>query len=134
MTTQDRHHERVDLPVRARAPAVGSSHGILGRWLRRTANRARKPERATCRHALLHDRAAAVHDELLEIAATLQRAEEPDPASIADLHRLPASGWDSPLYNPDIHPSELRATLHALRTGFANNTDTAAVDPQPRQP
>jgi hypothetical protein len=64
---------------------------------------------------LLHYRAAAVRTELLEIAATLERSDNPDPACIAELHDLLANGCDSPLYNPHIHVSELRATLHHVR-------------------
>ena len=32
MTTRNPHHKRVGLPVQARTPAVGSSHGSLERW------------------------------------------------------------------------------------------------------
>ncbi len=56
--------------------------------------------------------------ELLEIAATLERAQNPDPACVATLHELLANGCDSPLYNPDIHISELYATVHYVRAGL----------------
>jgi hypothetical protein len=85
----------------------------LARWVRRTANR--RPHLdpiARRRQPLLHDRAAAVRSELLEIAAILDRAHHADPGAVATLHALLANGCDSPLYNPDIHISELRATLH----------------------
>jgi hypothetical protein len=117
-----------------RAPsdiAIGHSHGIrersrqrrverrrrvIVRWLRRTANStdALHPI-ARRRQTLLHYRVATVRTELLEIAATLDSAPHPDPASLATLHDLLANGCDSPLYNPDIHISELRATLHHVR-------------------
>lgn len=60
--------------------------------------------------------AAAVHADLLEIAATLERAHDPDPAGIAALHNVLANGCDSPRYNADIHTSEPRATL--VRSGL----------------
>jgi hypothetical protein len=60
---------------------------------------------------LLHYRAAAVRTDLLEIAATLEHAHDPDPARIAALHNVLANGCDSPLYNADIHTSEPKATL-----------------------
>jgi hypothetical protein len=65
---------------------------------------------------LLHYRVAAVRTDLLELAAILERAHDPDPACLAALHELLANGCDSPLYNADIHVSELHGTLHHLRT------------------
>ena len=102
---------------------------VLVRWVRRTANRAPQPDPiARRRQPLLCDRAAAVRSELLEIAAVLERAQCPDPASIAVLHELLANGCDSPLYNPEIHVSELRATLYDVRTWDSSPTpDTAAA-------
>jgi hypothetical protein len=92
---------------------------VIVQWLRQTANRAEEPHPiARRRQPLLHYRAAAVHSELLEIAAALERAQNPAPASIATLRELLANGCDSPLYNPDIHVSELHATLHHARAGL----------------
>jgi hypothetical protein len=56
---------------------------------------------------------------LLEIAALLEHARDPDPACVAELHELLANGCDSPLYNADIHISELQATLHHIRALLA---------------
>ena len=96
---------------------------MIVKWLRRTANRTEQPHPiARRRQALLHYRAAAVRTELLEIAVTLERAHTPDPACVATLHELLANGCDSALYNPDIHVSELRATLHYVRAGLARHT------------
>ena len=87
--------------------------------MRRTANRAPQPDPiASRRQPLLCDRAAAVRSELLGIAAILERAQCPDPASSAVLHQLLANGCDSPLYNPEIHVLELRATLYGVRAGL----------------
>ena len=91
----------------------------LARWLRRTTKLAsdRRPIRR--RHdVLLHDRAFAARFELLEIAAMLERVPDPEPDCVATLHDLLANGCASPLYNTDIHISELHATLHYVRSGL----------------
>jgi hypothetical protein len=88
--------------------------------LRRTPNRADTGRRD---ELLLCDRVAAVRTELVEIAALLERAVCPDPAAVTELQRLLGSGCDSPLYNPQIHESELRAALY-----YAHR---ALLDPQP---
>ena len=90
----------------------------LARWLRRTANRERPRPLTRTREPLLHYRAAAVRSDLLEIAALLEHTHDPDPARVAALHNLLANGCDSPLYNTDIHISELHATLHYVRSGL----------------
>lgn len=83
--------------------------------LRRLANR-RAPRDATRRRfeVLLDDRVQLVRDDLLEIAALLERASDPDVGCVTALQRLLTDGCESPLYNPAIHPSELRATLYYL--------------------
>jgi hypothetical protein len=92
---------------------------VIVQWLRRTANRTNEPDPiARRRQALLHYRAAAVRSQLLQIAAMLERAHTPDPARVATLHELLANGCDSPFYNPDIHISELLATLDYVRSGL----------------
>ena len=104
------------LRERWRLHNVERQRRVIVQWLRRTANRAVEPHPIVRRrHALLHYRVAAVRTDLLEIATTLERSVDPDPGCIATLHRLLADGCDSPLYNPDIHVSELRATLHHVR-------------------
>jgi hypothetical protein len=95
---------------------------VIVQWLRRTANRTEQPDPITRRRQpLLHYRAAAVRTELVEIAAALERAQNPDPASVATLRELLANGCDSPLYNPDIHVSELHATLHHIRAALGDD-------------
>ena len=133
-------HDRLPLPVNAPTPTTvqgapgilerrrertaARKRGVLARWLRRTANRRPDPDPiARRRQPLLHDRAAAVRPELLEIAAILEHAHHPDPDSIAALHTLLANGCDSPLYNPDIHVSELRATLYGVRHGLVTEAE-----------
>jgi hypothetical protein len=73
-------------------------------WLRRTARRRGRPETGRYRcDLLLEDRLAGVRADLLEIA---------DPACVAQLRRLLRDGCESPLYNRDVHISELRATVY----------------------
>src|ERR1700761_8438683 len=81
----------------------------LAERLRRTANNPtnRRPARRG-RGALVHDRAAAVRTELLEIPALLDRAPALGPASVGEIGQLLADG-DSPLSHPAIHISELHA-------------------------
>jgi hypothetical protein len=103
--------------ARKRARLTGSRHRrAIARWLRRTARHSPKPHPlARRRETLLHYRVALVRAELLEVAAILEHTPNPDPACIGELHELLANGCDSPLYNPDIHASELQATLHHIR-------------------
>jgi hypothetical protein len=89
----------------------------LARWLRRTANRTPPPRSLTrTPEPLLHHRVAAVRSNLLEIAAILERGRSPDPTRVAAVRDLLANGCDSPLYNPDIHISELHATLDYIQS------------------
>jgi hypothetical protein len=68
---------------------------------------------------LLLDRVAAVRGDLLDIAAMLENAEDPDVACVADLHQLLTDGCSSPLYNASVHPSELRAILYYARAALS---------------
>jgi hypothetical protein len=95
---------------------------MLARWLRRTAKRAaRRDPLDRRREALLCDRVRSVRDQLLAIASLLEHSTDPDPRPVAELHKLLRDGCESPLYNPDIHESELRATLHYLRSALATS-------------
>jgi hypothetical protein len=68
---------------------------------------------------LLHYRAAAVRTDLLEIAALLERAHDPDPACIEALRALLANtDGESPLYNTNTPFPELEATLDYVRSGL----------------
>jgi hypothetical protein len=91
---------------------------VLAKSLRRTANHAIDPDSVRRRHdVLLHYRAAAVRTDLLEIAALIERAENPDPDCVAALRNLLLNG-DSPLYHPGVPVSELYATLDHVRSGL----------------
>jgi hypothetical protein len=117
----------------------GNEHprrGLLARWRVRAAerkerrllsSRTRRRLAVSARRAaaskptqsrntvLLRDRAGAVRDELLEIALMLEHGHALDAEWISDVHKLLTDGCASPLYNRDVHISELRATLYYLR-------------------
>jgi hypothetical protein len=67
---------------------------------------------------LLRHRAVPLRMELLEVAAMVERAQEPDVACIAALDSLLRDGGTSPLYNPAIDPRELAQTLNDVRSGL----------------
>jgi hypothetical protein len=95
---------------------------MLARWLRRTAKRAARADPLDRRReALPCDRVRSVSGQLLEIASLLERSTDPDPRPAAELHKLLKDGCESPLYNPDVHESELRATVHYLRSALATS-------------
>lgn len=94
----------------------------LAEGLRRTALEADKPNRFDpC--PLLHDRVASVRPAMLEIAATLERdctpdpVCPPDPVCLALLGELLHDGC-SPLYNPNVHATDLDAILKRARAGL----------------
>jgi hypothetical protein len=62
-----------------------------------------------------------VSGQLLEIASLLERSTDPDPRPAAELHKPLKDGSESPLYNADVHESELRATVHYLRSALATS-------------
>jgi hypothetical protein len=64
---------------------------------------------------LLEDRVAAVRLELLELALILEHADHRDASWVFAIKKLLTDGCESPLYNRDIHMSELRAALYYLR-------------------
>jgi hypothetical protein len=109
---------------RKRALVVSArNRRILARWLRLTASHATDRDPIRRRHdVLLHYRAAAVRTELLEIAALLEHTHDPDPDCIAALRDLLANGCDSPLFNPDVHVSQLHGTLDYVRSGLCRES------------
>jgi hypothetical protein len=108
----------VDLRRRVRdAPPSGArdARRVAG-WLRAAVARGTASGRVVRRSGLLLcDRVVAVQAELLEIAELLERAERPDADAIMAVRRLLADGLQSPLFNRDVHPSELLATLYFVR-------------------
>jgi hypothetical protein len=71
-----------------------------------------------------------VRSELLEIAALLERASRPAPAAVTELHALLGNGCDSPLYNPEIHESELCAALYYTRRALLDAPPHQTCGPQ----
>jgi hypothetical protein len=142
MATTDAYPDPLDLPADAQIPTPVECHrGVVERWRARKHTRLMSARhrrelvrwlRLTARHAtdrdpirrrhdvLLHYRAAAVRTDLLEIAALLERAHDPDPCCIEALQELLASG-DSPLYHRGVHVSELYAALHDIRAGLVGH-------------
>jgi hypothetical protein len=136
-------HATTDTPSKWPRPAaedpapttVERDRGIVGRRLERSRARLVSPRnrrklaqslRRTARDAnrtrqrydlLLRDRAAAVRTDLIEIAARLEQAQDPDPARVAAVRELLTQG-DSPLYHPGVPARELRATLDYVRSGL----------------
>jgi hypothetical protein len=143
MANPDPYSKRVRLPVQARIPVTvergranleshrsrraarhqarlvsARNRRVLAQWLRRTAKLAVDTDpirrRLTCRCTT----APPVHTDLLEISALLERAHDPDPECIAQLHNLLANRTaDSPLYNPHTPFTELEAILDQVHTG-----------------
>jgi hypothetical protein len=100
----------------------------IARWLRRTANRVPEADPVRRRRELLLcDRVALVRTDLLELADLLERTEDPDPDSVNALRALLRNGCDSPLYNAELHMSELRAALYYLRVGLGDTRVMAGV-------
>ena len=89
----------------------------LAEGLRHTALEAGKPNRFDpC--PLLRDRVASVRPALLEIAATLEHdCTTPDPVCLALLGELLHNGC-SPLYNPNVHATDLVTILKHVRAGL----------------
>jgi hypothetical protein len=94
---------------RARRRLVKSLKSLANRTPPRDAARRRF-------EVLLHERVALVRADLLEIAALLEQTPDPDPWCVVALHRLLTDGCESPLYNAEVHPSELRATIFYVRS------------------
>ena len=114
-------------------PDLGSCrHRRLANSLRAIADR--RPSRDPIwrrRELLLYERVDAVRGDLLAIADLLEAAYDPDPECVGALHELLRDGCRSPLYNVDIHPSELRMTCYyarsRLESGAAISARSAAV-------
>lgn len=115
-----RWRERTAAHHRARLISARNRRA-LARRLRQTADVTRARKRGAFgryREPLLELRVAAVHADLLEIAALLEHTNHPDPERVSALHRLLAAVSDSPLHNARIEVSELHAVLDYVRSGL----------------
>jgi hypothetical protein len=90
-------------------------------WLRLVARRMTQRDAGRFRCELHSNRLDVdrVRSDLLEIAAMLEHVDDPDPECVRELRRLLSDGCDSPLYNRDVHPSELSATLYFVKRALA---------------
>jgi hypothetical protein len=106
-----------DLPERDTERASGRTARRLAASLRRAVRRATVPGRIIRRSGLLHcHRVVAVQTDLLEVAELLECAVRPDPLALTAVSQLLTDGLESPLFNRDVHPSELKATLYFVRS------------------
>jgi hypothetical protein len=121
----------VDLPRRARgAPRSGrrDAHRVAG-GLRGAVARVTGSGRLVRRSGLLlGDRVVAVQAELLEIAGLLEQSERPDAEAVNAVRRLLTDGLQSPLFNRDVHPSELLATLYFVHSRLADDGVSLRLD------
>jgi hypothetical protein len=102
-----------DLAAERRRLQSPRTRRTLAAGLRRTAD----PIQSHCRFdpcPVLVDRVAPLRDELVKLAIDLEETQTPDLACVALIRELLTDG-SSPLYNPNIHVSELRATLDHVR-------------------
>jgi hypothetical protein len=121
----------MDLPRHARnaSPSGRRDARRAAAWLRGAVARATVSGRLVRRSGLLLcDRVVAVQVELLEIADLLERAERPDAEAVTAVRRLLADGLQSPLFNRDVHPSELLATLYFIRLRLVDDAVPRRLD------
>jgi hypothetical protein len=102
-----------------RATLVSARHRrALAQGMRAVARAAADQGPPSTWAVLLRSRAVPLRTELLEVAAMVERAQQPDVACMAALRRLLQDGGTSPLYNPAIDPRELAETLDYVRRGL----------------
>ena len=119
-----RRYHAARLPLLQNDMLLGTRNRLtIARWLRRTVNRVPDGDPlGRRRELLLCGRVALVRTDLLALADLLERTEDPDPDCVEALRALLRDGCDSPLYNADLHMSELRAALYYLRVGLGDTT------------
>jgi hypothetical protein len=105
-----------DLAATRRRLQSARTRRALAAGLRRTADPMQPPRRFDC-CPVLADRAAAVRDELLELANALEQTQTPDPACVALIRELLTNGT-GPLYNPNVPAGDLQTTLTRARAGI----------------
>lgn len=95
----------------------------VAQGMRRVCRAAADQEPGVTWSVLLRSRAVRLRSELLEVAALLERAEDPDWASVAALRELLRDGGTSPLYNPAVDPLRLEVILDCARAGLQARED-----------
>lgn len=103
----------------------------LAQALRRATDPTKPPSPLRPRPRVLRYRAAAVRLELLEIAALLEHAQDPEPAAIRAVRKL-LRDRTSPLYDLAVDVAELRTTLNCLRKTLGQRQSVST--PRPPDP
>jgi hypothetical protein len=99
-----------------RATLVNARHRrALAQGMRAIARAAADQRPPSRWGVLLRSRAVPLRRELLEVAAMVERSQQPDVACMAALRSLLRDGSTSPLYNPAIDPRVLAETLDYVR-------------------
>ena len=119
-----------DLRVISGRSRERARHRLVAK-LRSVSRRAGTPPRARRFDVLLCDRALAVRAELLEIAAALERAPDPNGRTLEALHRLLRDGCASPLYNPAVPQERLRMALDRIRTELQSSEPSEPGEASP---
>jgi hypothetical protein len=128
----DRGARRRWLERHARARRTGPrARRALAHALRQAADQTKPPSHFRPRRRLLRYRAAAVRLELLEIAALLEHAQNPDPSPVRAVRQL-LRDRTSPLYDVAVDVAELRTTLGNVRKALGQRQ--SATSPQPWDP
>jgi hypothetical protein len=116
----------------ARARLAGPrARRVLAHALRQTADPTERLNDLRPRRPLLRYRAAAVRLELLEIAALLEHAQNPDPDPVRAVREL-LQDRTSPLYDATVDIAELRTTLEDLRQALGQRQ--SLTKPPPSDP
>jgi hypothetical protein len=116
-----------------RAALVSARHRrALAQGMRAVARAAADQRPPSTWAVLLRSRAVPVRTELLEVAAMVERAQQPDVACMAALRSLLRDGRTSPLYNPAIDPRELAETLDYVRRELEPDAPSRVSAGQPR--
>jgi len=119
---------RVERAAHRRATLVSARHRhALAQGIRAVARAAADQSPPSRWEVLLRSRAVPLRAELLEVAAMVERAQQPDVACIAALRSLLRDGGRSPLYNPSVDPRELAATLDYVRGGLEPDAASRAT-------
>jgi hypothetical protein len=116
-----------------RAALVSARHRrALAQGMRAVARAAADQSPPSTWGVLLRSRAVPLRSELLEVAAMVERAQEPDVACMAALRSVLRDGGTSPLYNPAIDPRELAETLDYVRRELEPDASSRVSVGQPR--
>jgi hypothetical protein len=110
----------------------------LVRGLRSVAHRASTGTPTRRYEVLLCDRVAPLRSELLDVAAALERVDEPEPDTLRTLRWLLTDGCASPLYNKDVAEGLLETTLRRVQAELSTADPSALpvpdVLPSPHHP